>query len=74
MRNPHKPKKIKYPKAPKRSASVEVWERYYERIKEIDKLNAQRMAEYNRKLKQIEADKKKKEALIHKISSLRAKH
>ena len=49
------PKKYKLPKRPKQSASLAVWERYHERVKETHKKNAQ-----------IEADKKKKAALINK--------
>ena len=69
-----RPKMLKYPKAPKRSASVETWERYYKRLKEIDKLNKQRLAEYQRKLKEIENAKKKKEELIRKSQSYKAHH
>jgi hypothetical protein len=48
-------KKLKYPKKPKATASLEVWERYTARCKEVDKINAQK-----------EADAKKKAALIAK--------
>lgn len=53
-------KMIKYPKAPKVSASVEVKERYLERVKEIDKENAKR-----------KAINKKSEELSKKIASIR---
>ncbi len=49
-------KKLNYPKRPKESASLAVWERYDARCKEIDKINNQRMA-----------DVKKKANLISKI-------
>ena len=49
-------KKLKYPKRPKQSSSLTVWERYEARCKEIDKINNQRMA-----------DVKKKANLINKI-------
>ena len=40
----------KYPKQPKMKASVEVWKRYEERCKEVDR--------YNNELKRKEAEKK----------------
>jgi hypothetical protein len=48
-------KKLKYPKKPKTTAGLSIWERYTERCKEIDKINNQR-----------DADAKKKAALIAK--------
>lgn len=42
-------KKIKYPKRPKQSSSLSVWERYDARCKEVDKINNQRAAEAKRK-------------------------
>ncbi len=40
-----KVKLLKYPKKPKQSASVQTFERYIERCKEIDKENAKRKAQ-----------------------------
>lgn len=54
--------KIKYPKAPKASASIETKERYLARCKEIDRENAKR-----------EAEKKKSETLSKKIAAIRRK-
>lgn len=48
-------KKKKYPKTPKKSASLAMWQRYDGKKKDVDKFN-----------KQIDADKKKKEAIIKK--------
>lgn len=50
------PKKRKYPKKPKVSASLEAWQRYNSRIKEID-------SDYKKAL----AEHKKKETLIKKL-------
>ena len=33
-------KKRKYPKEPKRSASLETWRNYRDKVKEVDKYNA----------------------------------
>jgi len=55
-----KPKKKKYPKKPKQSASLSVWQNYEDRVKQIDK-------DYNAAL----ADYKKKLSLIKKVSSRR---
>jgi len=49
-------KKRKYRKKPKKSASLETWQKYAAHKKEVDA--------HNRK---IEADKKKKAALINKL-------
>ena len=35
-------KKRKYPKEPKRSASLETWRNYRDKVKEVDKYNAER--------------------------------
>lgn len=55
-------KMLKYPKAPKQSASIEVKENYIKRCKEIDKENAKRKAE-----------QKKSEDLSKKIAAIRRK-
>jgi hypothetical protein len=53
-------KKVKYPKKPKQTASLQTWEKYHDKIKEVDKRNAE-----------IEKEKKKKADLIKKVSGLR---
>lgn len=53
----------KYPKKPKASASLAVKERYLEKVKEIDKENANKVAE-----------KKKSELLSKKIASIGSAH
>ncbi len=50
----------KYPKKPKAKASAATLERYLQRCKEIDRLNAP-----------IKAEMKKKEALQKKVNSIR---
>ncbi len=54
--------KKKYPKSPKSSASLEIWERYKSRMKEVDDHN-----------KKIIADKAKKVKLISEIKKLKSK-
>lgn len=49
----------KYPKKPKKSASIEAKERYLQRVKEIDKHNAQ-----------VKSDKKKSADLDKKIAGI----
>ena len=48
-------KKPKKPKMPRKSASVQVWERY-----------TQRVSDWKKRLNKIESDKKKKASLIEK--------
>ena len=50
----------KYPKQPKMQASVEVWKRYEERCKEVDR--------YNNELKRKEAEKKR---IIDKVKKMK---
>lgn len=45
-----KPKKLKYPRKPKASASLATMENYLKRVKEIDKANADREREYKKAL------------------------
>jgi hypothetical protein len=45
-----KPKKLKYPKKPKASASLTVLENYVKRRKDVDKANADREREYKKAL------------------------
>ena len=52
--------KKKAPKAPKRSASLQVWERYHARLAEVEKHN-----------RSVDADKKKKESLIKRATEKR---
>lgn len=55
-------KKVKYPKKPKASASIETKMRYLERCKMIDKENAKR-----------EAEKRKSAELSKRIAGMRQK-
>jgi len=71
MKKPRKPKMLKYPKKPKQSASFATWERYWDKVKEIDKENQKRMNEYHKLIKQLDAEKRKKEELIRKAQNHR---
>jgi hypothetical protein len=57
-----KSKKLKYPKKPKKTASVQVKENWLKRCKEIDKKNAER-----------EKSKKKSESLSNQIANHKRK-
>jgi len=52
-------KRPKKPKAPRVTASLAVWERYEKRLKD-----------WQNKIKQIDADRKKKEAIIQRARKL----
>jgi hypothetical protein len=54
--------KRKYPKQPKANASIDVWNRYKERIKEVDKANAQ-----------SDKDKLTKKRLIADVKKMKSK-
>jgi len=55
-------KKKKYPKSPKQSASFDIWKRYEERVKEVDKFNSQ-----------LEKYKTAKKTLVQRVSKMKAK-
>jgi hypothetical protein len=55
-------KKKKYPKSPKTTSSLQVWEKYKERCKEVDKFNSS-----------IITDKAKKAKLITEVQKLKSK-
>ena len=52
----------KLPKQPKQSASLEAWKRHEEKVKEVQKHNAQ-----------LEKDKSAKKALIARVKKARSK-
>lgn len=55
-------KKRKYPKAPKQTASLAVWERHRAKVQEVDRYNSN-----------IEAAKKKKAGVISQVQKMKAK-
>lgn len=55
-------KKRKYPKQPKMTASLPVWERYRAKCQEVDRYNAG-----------LDAAKKKKAAVISTVQKMKAK-
>lgn len=52
----------KYPKSPKKSSSLDVWEKHKQKCQEVDKHNAK-----------IDADKKKKETVIGAVKKIKSK-
>lgn len=54
-------KKKSFPKSPKASASLEVWQKYDKKVAEVKKHNAQ-----------LESDKRKKKTLVDKIKKVKA--
>ena len=56
LRKPVKPKLKTLPKRPKMTASKETWDRYYQRVKEVQAYNKKLMAEYKRKLQEYEKE------------------
>lgn len=60
MASLRKPKKLKYPKKPKRSASAASLDRYLKKIKDVDRENARREKAYK-------DEKAKRERLQRKV-------
>jgi len=65
-RAPKKPKFLKYPRKPKKSASLDTFKRYNQRCKEIDKENTAKGHAYNKKI----ADIKKAHTEYTRISGI----
>lgn len=61
-----KPRNLKFPKSPKSSASVEVWERYHKRCADIKKRNEERLRPYKNKVSRVASIKTQ-------VSKLKAK-
>ncbi len=53
-------KKKKYPKLPKSSASLQVWENYRDKCKDVDKYNSN-----------LETEKKKKQSIIEAVKKMK---
>jgi hypothetical protein len=66
-----KPKLKRYPKRPRTGSTLQAWERYDHKSKEVEKDNAGRMADYHKKIREKSSSKKKKEAIIKRTSNLR---
>jgi len=64
MKKPLKPKMLAMPKAPKKTASKETWDRYYQRVKAVKAENKKRMAEYNKKMREYEAEMKRRQKIL----------
>lgn len=65
-KKPRKPKHIKYPKLPKKSASYETMQNYKRRCEDVDKRNREKTSEYNRKISEIGKAKTLYESLRRK--------
>ena len=63
---PKQPKAKKLPKKPKASASLTVWENYQRRALEVHRENEAKLAAWKKKVAQIHADEKKRQAIIKK--------
>ena len=66
-----KPKRPKYkamPKAPKMTASMETWNRYEAKRKEITKENLKKKGEYEKTLKAYESEMKRRLAIKSKAT------
>ena len=69
MKRPRKPKMAKYPKLPKRTASLETMKNYQRRCAEVDKKNREKVSVYNKKISDISTAKKLYESLRSRKSS-----
>jgi hypothetical protein len=69
MKRPRKPKMAKYPKLPKRSASLETMKNYQRRCSEVDKKNRDKVAAYNKKITDIATAKRLYESIRSRKNS-----
>ena len=78
MKKPSKPKFAKYPKKPKKSASLSTLENYKRRCQDVDRRNAEKAHDYNRKIADIKKAKSMREGIhgignkpkVHKLHTL----
>lgn len=61
------------PKAPKMSASLDVWKRYERRVTQIMSENLKKKAEYDKIINAIKSINKQKESIKNKVSTAKAK-
>lgn len=73
FKKPTRPKYKAMPKAPKVTASSDVWKRYEQRVKAVSAENQKRKADYEKKLKAYETEVKMRENIKAKAQSAKAK-
>ena len=70
MKTPKKPKLLSLPKRPKASASVATWKNYEAKCKEIQKENARKLSDWNKRKNEIVSGAKEKEKIQKRTSGL----
>jgi hypothetical protein len=68
-----KPKMRKFPKQPKASASLQTWERYRDRVSEVEKVNCKAVADFNKAKAAKVAAEKKKAQIIKSVADRKVK-
>ena len=63
----------KFPKMPKESASLSVWDNFDKKCREVIAYNNKLKAEEAKKKQKKEAEKKKKKAIISRVKKLMSK-
>lgn len=74
MKKPRKPKLSKYPKLPKRGASLQTLKNYEARKKAVDQKNREKIAHYNKKVSEIAQAKSLHEKLQRERSTHKTKY
>lgn len=70
---PKKPKLKSIPGAPKKTASMESWKAYENKVKQIESDNDKKISEYKKKLSAYESEMKKRESIKNKASKAKSK-
>ncbi len=68
MKKPVKPKLKPLPKKPKMTASKEAWDRYYQRLRQVQAENKKRMDEYKKALAAYEKEMARRKKIIAQAS------
>lgn len=71
---PKKPTLKKYPKEPKKTASMDTWKNYDAKVKTIDAENGKKVQEYKKKLAAYENEIKQREAIKNRAAKAKQKH
>lgn len=73
MKAPKKPKYAAMPKAPNMKASEQSWKNYDAKVKAVTAANLKKKAEYDRQVKEYEAEIKKRENIKKRAAEAKAR-
>lgn len=70
---PKKPTLKKYPREPKKAASMDTWKNYDAKVKAIDAENGKKIQEYKKKVSAYENELKQRDAIKNRAAKAKQK-